>query len=60
MTALNQRIGYEAGSRIAKRAYAEGRPVLDVAEEDTELSRDELARLLDPAGLIGPSGKAAD
>lgn len=60
VTALNQRIGYEAGSRIAKRAYAEGRPVLDVAEEDTELSRDELARLLDPAGLIGPSGKAAD
>ena len=60
VTALNQLIGYEAGSRIAKRAYAEGRPVLDVADEDTELSRDELARLLDPAGLIGPSGKAAD
>ena len=60
VTALNQRIGYEAGSRIAKRAYAEGRPVLDVAEEDTELSRDELARLLDPAALIRSSGNTAD
>ncbi|WP_052378895.1 class II fumarate hydratase [Polycyclovorans algicola] len=60
VTALNSRIGYEAGSRIAKRAYAEGRPVLDVAEEDTGLSREELSRLLDPAGLIRPADKPAD
>lgn len=60
VTALNSRIGYEAGSRIAKRAYAEGRPVLDVAEEDTGLSREELSRLLDPAGLIRAADKPAD
>ena len=51
VTALNRAIGYEQGAAIAKRAYAEGRPVLDVAEEMTDLSREELARLLDPIRL---------
>ncbi|MFU8765841.1 MAG: lyase family protein, partial [Haliea sp.] len=53
VTALNPIIGYEAAAAIAKRAYAEGRAVLDVAEEDTALSREELARLLDPLLLTG-------
>ena len=51
VTALNRAIGYEQGAAIAKRAYAEGRPVLDVAAEMTDLSREELARLLDPIRL---------
>ncbi|MCR9186097.1 MAG: class II fumarate hydratase [Halieaceae bacterium] len=51
VTALNPEIGYEAAAAIAKRAVAEGRPVLDVAEEDTGMSRDALARLLDPGPL---------
>jgi fumarate hydratase class II len=51
VTALNPVIGYELGAKIAKAAYSSGRPVIDVAEEMTELSRDELARLLDPYGL---------
>ncbi len=51
VTALNRVIGYEKGAAIAKRAYAEGRAVIDVAEEETELSRAELAKLLDPAAL---------
>lgn len=51
VTALNPVIGYEAAAAIAKRAYAEGRPVLEVALEDTELSREELSRLLDPLPL---------
>lgn len=51
VTALNAVIGYELGAKIAKRAYAEGRPVLDVAAEMTDLSRPELERLLDPALL---------
>lgn len=54
VTALNARIGYELGSKIAKQAYAQGRPVLDVAEELTDISRDELADLLDPARLTRP------
>jgi len=50
-TALNPIIGYERAAKIAKRAYAEGRPVIDVAAEESGLSRAELERLLDPAAL---------
>ncbi|MEY3371844.1 MAG: Fumarase C-terminus, partial [Pseudomonadota bacterium] len=38
--------------QIAKRAYAENRPVIDVAKEMTDLSLVELQLLLDPARLI--------
>jgi fumarate hydratase class II len=51
VTALNPVIGYEQGAAIAKRAYAEGRAVLDVAAEMTGLSRAQLERLLDPLAL---------
>ena len=52
VTALNTVIGYELGAKIAKTAYAEKRAVIDVAEDMTDLSRDELEKLLDPAKLI--------
>ena len=60
-TALNPVIGYEKAAAIAKRAYAEGRPVLDVALEMSGLSEAELRRLLDPAaatrgGMHGGGG----
>jgi fumarate hydratase class II len=51
VTALNPVIGYEKGAAIAKKAYAEGRPILDVAAEMTQMSVDELRRLLDPKTL---------
>jgi len=51
VTALNPVIGYEKGAKIAKKAYAEGRAVKDVAREMTDLDDEELDRLLDPAGL---------
>jgi len=51
VTALNPVIGYEKGAAAAKRAYAEGRPIIDVAAEMTELSREELEKLLDPVKL---------
>ena len=51
VTALNPVIGYEMGAAVAKKAYAEGRPVKDVAREMTDLSDEELDRLLDPATL---------
>jgi fumarate hydratase class II len=51
VTALNPVIGYEKAAAIAKRAYAEGRPVFDVALEMSGLPEDELRRLLDPAAL---------
>jgi fumarate hydratase class II len=51
-TALNPVIGYDAATRIAKRAYAEGRPVKEVAAEQTGLSPAELERLLDPGAMV--------
>ncbi len=57
VTALNREIGYEQAARIAKRAFAERRPVLDVAEEETELSRAALAELLDPRRLALPNSE---
>jgi len=51
VTALNPVIGYEKGVEIAKKAYQEGRPIKDVAREMTDLTDEELDRLLDPAGL---------
>ena len=51
VTALNPVIGYELGAKVAKQAYAEGRPVKAVARELTDLSDEELDRLLDPATL---------
>lgn len=55
VTALNRVIGYEQGAAIAKKAYAEGRAVIDVAAEMTDLSEDELKKLLDPAQLAHPN-----
>jgi len=51
VTALNPVIGYEKGAAIAKKAYAEGKPIREVAERETKLPREQLAQLLDPTGL---------
>src|SRR3984885_14847613 len=51
VTALNPIIGYEKGAAIAKQAYAEGRPIREVAERLTDLSAADLAKLLDPLEL---------
>lgn len=51
VTALNPVIGYNKAAEIAKQAYKEKRPVLEVAKENTDLSEDELKRLLDPKRL---------
>jgi fumarate hydratase class II len=59
VTALNPIIGYEKGAAIAKKAYAEGRPILDVAAEMTGMDRDELRRLLDPRALTTGGIKGA-
>jgi len=58
VTSLNPVTGYETGARIAKRAYAEGRTVREVASEMTDLPADALDRLLDArrmteGGILG-------
>jgi fumarate hydratase, class II len=56
VTALNPKIGYLAAARVAKKAMKEGRPILDIALEETDLSRSELMELLDPT-LLADGGK---
>jgi len=51
VTALNPVIGYELGAATAKAAYKEGRPIKEVALDMTELSAEELDRLLNPLEL---------
>ena len=51
VTALNPIIGYEKAAAIAKKAYKENRPIIDVAAEETDISVARLKKLLDPAKL---------
>ena len=51
VTALNPVIGYELGAATAKQAYKDGRPIKEVALDMTELSAEELDRLLNPLEL---------
>ncbi|MBD3669779.1 MAG: class II fumarate hydratase [Gammaproteobacteria bacterium] len=51
ITALNPVIGYEKGAKIAKRAYAEGRALLEVALEELDMDEAQLQALLDPKKL---------
>ena len=57
VTALNPIIGYDNAAKIAKQAYAQGRKVKDVAAELTDLSLEELNRILDAAELAEPGIK---
>ncbi|MDY6941856.1 MAG: class II fumarate hydratase [Pseudomonadota bacterium] len=65
VTALNMVIGYDLGARIAKIAYREERPLLDVAREMTDLSEARLRELLDPekltqGGIPGTDAESSD
>jgi fumarate hydratase class II len=51
VTALNPIIGYAKAAEIAKAAYKQGRPIIEVASEMTRLSREDLEKLLEPVHL---------
>jgi 3-carboxy-cis,cis-muconate cycloisomerase len=63
-TALAPRLGRHAAHELveaaAREAFASERPLAEVLGEDGEvtadLDRDEIGRLLDPAGYLGPAG----
>ncbi len=57
VTALNEKIGYEKAASIAKKAYQQQRPILDVALELSGLDEETLIRLLDPVALTGDEHK---
>ena len=56
VTALNALIGYEKGAEIAKEAYRSGRPILDVAREQTGIDERRLRKLLDARLLTRGGG----
>ncbi len=51
VTALNPIIGYAKAAEIAKAAYKQGRPIIDIAAEMTDIDRSELEKLLEPSHL---------
>jgi fumarate hydratase class II len=51
VTALNREIGYAKAAEIAKKAYKDNKPIIDVAEAETNISRAKLVKLLDPKKL---------
>lgn len=51
VTALNPIIGYDLGAQIAKTAYAEDKTLKEVALDKTDLSEEELDKILDPLKL---------
>ena len=51
VTALNRIIGYSKAAAIAKKAYKESKSIIDVAHEETGMSKAELKKLLDPVKL---------
>jgi fumarate hydratase class II len=53
-TGLVPAIGYDAASDIAKEAAKTGRTIREVAGERTDLSEEDLDRLLDPAKMAAP------
>jgi fumarate hydratase class II len=55
-TSLAPVIGYDAAAALAKKAYAEGKTVREVALAERVLAKDELERLLDPRSMTEPEG----
>ena len=54
-TALAPVVGYDKAAAIAKDAAKSGRTIAEVAQEQTDLSAADLARILDPITMTKPS-----
>src|SRR6202022_4241573 len=55
-TALAPAIGYDAAAELAKSAYEEGKTIRELARERTQLTEEQLDKLLDPAAMTEPGG----
>ena len=55
VTALGPALGYEASSRIAKRALAENRTVAELVLEEGLLTEEQLDNLLELEAMTRPS-----
>jgi len=54
VTALSPYIGYNDAAEIAKEAIERGKTVIEVAEEQGLLSKEQIRDILDPAGMTEP------
>jgi aspartate ammonia-lyase len=54
VTALNPILGYEACSRVAKRALEEKRAVTEIVIEEGLLTAEQVERLLTPEAMTRP------
>ncbi len=50
-TALAPEVGYDKAAEISKQAYKTGKTIREVARESTDLSEEELDRLLDARNM---------
>ncbi len=55
VTTLVPVIGYDAAAAIAKKAQATGESIREVAARETDLSDEDLDRILDPATMTDPN-----
>ncbi len=53
-TSLAPVIGYDAAATLSKEAYKTGKTIREMARERTNLSEEELDRILDPAAMTKP------
>ena len=53
-TTLAPVIGYEKAAKIAKEAHATGQTVLETALDLTDLSEEELIKILNPEKMVQP------
>jgi fumarate hydratase class II len=53
-TSLAPIIGYDAAANISKEAYRTGKTVREVAREQTQLSEEDLDRILNPENMTKP------
>ena len=60
VTALNPYIGYQNSTRIAKKAFATGRTVLELVREEGLLGEEVLQEILKPENMIAPRLKSLD
>jgi len=51
-TKLNETIGYDLASKIVKEAYKSNRSIIDITQEMTDLTKQQIIKLLDPKKLI--------
>ena len=54
-TSLAPIIGYNKAADIAKKAYASGKTVRQIVNEDQILTKDKSDKILDPKTMVKPS-----